>query len=421
MKRKNGYQQIYAIAVFSFVLVAGPPRELPASQPVLSAGFYPILPPVAGTTTIGGGTPDGALVAGMVTTGNERQMFLWDPISGSHIVPLPANHRLWQVADLSADGSTVVGQISDGPFGTRQAFLWTQAGGFEKLGTLSTDSFDRSSVSSVNSNGSVIVGTGDVPGGIGGSHAFRWTRATGMLDLGTLGTSNPIYAPWSAASRSSEDGSIIVGATTVSGQNQGQMARWTSSSGWENLGSLPDPPRNAGAAAMTPDGSIIVGSNQGSGFDAIIWSQAEGMRALPRLDGYVSFGATQISANGNFIIGQVGDATTGQAIAYLKRDGGYTPELLTGLLTRQGLDLMGWKIWAVTSMSPDGRVLGGMAFDTNGARQGFVAVLPVPEGPTLELLLVGACGVMVFVSRIKLFGLRSAVRRGPLISFRENG
>jgi len=373
------------LIIFLITLVVS--RDGFADSATLSVGFYPIQPPVDGSVTLAGSSATGRIAAGIVTTANTRSLFLWNPLAGSHVVPLPTDSKIWQVSDISADGSTVVGQISNGVFGTRQAFRWTEIGGFETLGTLSNDRFDESHSNRVNSDGSIVVGYSDTPNGYRG---FRWTQATGMVNLGTLGTSNSIYPPWSMANDLSDDGKTIVGYTNVVGKNQVQMARWTFADGWQVFGSLPEPPRSASASSMSADGSIVVGGNQGAGFDGIIWTQEAGLRALPRLDGFGYHSAVQVSDDGSLITGNVIDIplTMGQAVAWTKAGDEYRPELLTDLMADRGLDLGGWTIWSVNSMSRDGRVLAGTAFDTQGRTRGYVAVLPVPEPTALGLLVL---------------------------------
>ncbi len=377
--------------IFSLVLcskVAGQSVSLPA-------GFYPIQPPIEGSVSLGGVSHDGTFAAGRVTVGNTRQMFVWTPSSGSQLIDLPPDHRIWRVTDVSGDGSTVGGQIEQGgPFMPREAFRWTETDGFQLLGTLSASHFDDSYVASMNYDGSYIVGSSDTPNGRRG---FRWSQSQGMLDLGTRGSSNSLYDPWSGASQVSDDGSIISGTTTIFGEDSGQMAQWTQSGGWQVFGSLPAEPRNAGGGGMTPDGSIVVGVNQGNGFDGIIWTQAQGIRALPRHPDYYYHSAGLITADGSFITGLGIDSIGGHALAWEKIGSEYQPKLLSQLFTERGLDLGGWRIWSVNTLSPNGRVLAGTAYDTQGRTRGYIAVLPIPEPCSLLLVAMAAVGLLVTV------------------------
>ena len=62
------------------------------------------------------------------------------------------------------------------------AFLWTQAGGMQDLGSLGNGSANRSEAWGVNNGGQVVGRTGTSAGVRG----FVWTEAGGMVDLNTL-------------------------------------------------------------------------------------------------------------------------------------------------------------------------------------------------------------------------------------------
>lgn len=122
---------------------------------------------------------------------------------GQRLVWLGTGNQPYSVAlDVSADGSVVVGFLTDGTELTR-AFRWTAATGIQELGTFG----GRGSVArAVSANGLVIVGEADSANGA--IRAFRWTAQTGMVDLGTLGVSP------SVAYDVSDDGSVVVGVST---------------------------------------------------------------------------------------------------------------------------------------------------------------------------------------------------------------
>jgi probable HAF family extracellular repeat protein len=67
--------------------------------------------------------------------------------------------------------------------GYRHAFSWTQAAGFEDLGTLGGG---ESSATSMNRLG-WILGTSQTTSKTGLQHGFLWTAGAGMKDLNTMG------------------------------------------------------------------------------------------------------------------------------------------------------------------------------------------------------------------------------------------
>ncbi len=372
-----------------FLLAAVSHAAANSTQQIPQPGFYVIAPGIQGNVTIAGASDDGTLVAGTIN-GFQRQMFLWDPVDGTRIIDLPEVHRLGGVSAISGDGSTVGIQLAEGFPAPREAFLWSEAGGFERLGTLSSDRSDHSHVNDLNFDGSVAVGYSDTPEG---GRGFRWTIETGLQNLGTRGRTNQFYDPRSSAKAVSDDGSAIVGATTVVGESNSQVGRWTESTGWQVLGSLPESPRSAGGYAMSTDGTVIVGRNQGFGFDGIIWDEENGLRALPRLTGgdFEFNGAYKVSGNGDLIGGMVVDnigGFRGRGIVWEKHDNSYQPQLLDDFLVDRGFDLEGGETWDVSSISADGRIISGRMRDALGNPVGYMAVLPVPEPVSVSLVAI---------------------------------
>jgi probable HAF family extracellular repeat protein len=142
------------------------------------------------------------------------------------------------------------------------------------LGALSSDPFRGSRASGVSSDGSIVVGSTDVTGG--GIHAFRWTSATGMEDLGTLpdGGASEAYGV-------SSDGSTIIGYSSPSTGDGLRAFRWTSAGGMEDLGALPDGLFNV-AIGVSSDGLTIIGESTlyGGVPNPFRWTPAVGMQPL---------------------------------------------------------------------------------------------------------------------------------------------
>jgi probable HAF family extracellular repeat protein len=88
------------------------------------------------------------------------------------MVDLGALRDSSQPADVSADGSVIVGTGYTGSTDTSRAFRWTAETGFLDLGTLGGNSF----AGAVSSDGLLIGGSSD-------AGAFIWDAANRMRDL----------------------------------------------------------------------------------------------------------------------------------------------------------------------------------------------------------------------------------------------
>jgi uncharacterized membrane protein len=153
------------------------------------------------------------------------------------------------------------------------AFRWTAAGGFQSLGALEPGFF--SVATDVSADGSTVVGQGGIQIVVGnsstnGSRAFRWTSATGMVAIGPMaGHTHAI------ATGVSDNGQVVVGISSqgilgyslVGGNGTGTAFRWTQAGGIQDLRQLLV---NAGlnltgvtlvaATAISGDGQWIVGN-----------------------------------------------------------------------------------------------------------------------------------------------------------------
>lgn len=99
-----------------------------------------------------------------------------------------------QVRSVSADGTVVGGEVDTDSDG--EAFRWTEETGVVRLGwlpdTVQSDGSNRSVVTGINSDGSVIVGFSgsgsysDINNPENPTRAFIWTEAAGMRDLQQL-------------------------------------------------------------------------------------------------------------------------------------------------------------------------------------------------------------------------------------------
>ncbi len=329
-------------------------------------------------------------------------------------------------AAVSADGSVVVGNLNNGG----GSFYWTQNRGVVLLRDSSGNIYPGLATG-VSGNGSVIVGDNL---GIGGG-AFRWANgiAAPISQVGGNGSGS------GSANSVSSDGTIIVGdvpvtggsspymltgatlkiilppgdysnpgipgsipfiGTTISangavvagnpgGGTGGLSATWQ----WKN-GTLVQFPDSAGsyATAVSPDGSVVVGSIGGNGAggntQAFEWTNGV-VTPLTWPAGYVTGSATAASTEGATIVGLMsppangggGGNTSNRAFIWNQATG---VQNLQQALTSDGLgpSLTGWTLTAATAITPDGNTIVGNGLDPQGSTEGWIVHLNPP--PTLQ-------------------------------------
>lgn len=170
-----------------------------------------------------GGTSSASAVSanGLVVVGsNNSHAVRW---SQAGVQPLgsPAPGTSDAATCTNIDGSVIAGATRDQSTGSSTAFRWTDATGIIGLGTVA--GFSSSYSKSMNSDGTIIVGTCSNPSGPGA--AFIWTEQLGMTDLSqyfsslgmTLGGWNLLNATGISA-----DGRVITGT----GQHDGIIEAW---------------------------------------------------------------------------------------------------------------------------------------------------------------------------------------------------
>ena len=287
---------------------------------------------------------DGRVVAGMSSNAQgQLEPFRWENGTMQGLGFLGGGGTLhWaSLAGISADGSVVAGTSSTAADGMG-GFIW-RGGVMQDIGALHTAG-TRSAwteARALSADGQVVVGRSS--NALGRPEAFRW-RGT-MQGLGYLdgGGTNP----WSSAELVNHDGSVVAGQST---NRLGQMEafRWTAAQGMQGLGFLDPattyPFAQSNPAAMTPDGSVIVGWNRSvatGSTEAFIWTDRANMRALKTvlgeagvpLTGWQLTSATGISADGSVIIGE-GQAPDGTQQMWIVRppapDAPQRPDSATG-------------------------------------------------------------------------------------------
>ncbi|MCL6532124.1 MAG: hypothetical protein K6U12_02440 [Armatimonadetes bacterium] len=166
--------------------------------------------------------------------------------------------------DVSANGSIMVGSSNPVNSSDLHAFWYEHGVATLDLGTLGGA---QSEALGVSPDGGVAVGWAQ--GSTGMARAFRWTQNSGMQDLGTPG--NTVPTP-SQAHKVSTCGRVIVGWFRIS-PTQTRAFRWTPAAGMEDL--------NTVYASLLTNGSVL-------------------------------YAATDVSADGRYIVGYGYNAATGR-------------------------------------------------------------------------------------------------------------
>lgn len=257
--------------------------------------------------------------------------------------------------DVSADGSVVIGRMS-GPDLITEAFRWTQASGLIGLGVM--EGQDAWPVAT-SADGNVLVGESGDP--------FKWVSGVGFLNL--FNSNN-----FDLASDVSADGSIVVGRTRPN--SGGSFAtKWTTST-MSLLGVLPNTAHTSSfARGISNDGSIIVGDSGGR--QAFKWTDSEGMIGLGFLSSQPADGsvANSTSDTGDVIVGRAKINLSSNAFVWTTGKGMLK---LSMVLMDQGIDLDGWTLTEATDVSTNGEWIIGNA-TRGGVDQAFLANIAVTD------------------------------------------
>jgi uncharacterized membrane protein len=313
---------------------------------------------------------------------------------------------------VSADGSTVIGNSSY-PVGP---FYWTQASGVVRLPIANTNGTD--SVSGVSGNGSVIVGTI-----VGASEkAFSWTSSGGAvtppaLSSGTSSTANAISEDGSTIAGDIQEGNIygyqLTGTTldvfpqkppvtdygtevTSMSANGAVIAGWYfgAASGseyafqWSNgtFIPIPDTTVSSRAAAVSADGSVVVGQLNYESTDplAFSWTQGNVPTDLPLPSGFTTSAATGVSNNGSAIVGYMAAGTNFGGLVSQTAciwDQNQVAQSLKQVLTTDyglGTALAGWTLFDAKAITPDGKTIVGTGIDPRGYGESWIVHLNSP-------------------------------------------
>lgn len=357
----------------------------PAAASPMFMGLGTLPSPYAFSSFAAGVSGDGSVVVGSSQDQfrTTSKAFRWTASGG--MVGLGSSPDPSVGKGVSADGSTVVGDFFD------QAWRWTETGGFQELSAPGVPLINSYGASS---DGSVIAANmAIVVRGVTIAQAHRWTSATGPVGLG--------YLPGHTLSRTtgiSGDGSVLVGFSTagIPGIDPTEAFRWTSVGGMLGLGDLPGGASHSQANAVSADGSVVVGySSSASGNEAFRWTSADGMLGLGDLPGGgFDSNALAVSADGSVVVGyddsNGGSTQDGEPFIW---DSTHGMRNLTTVLVELGLDLTGWDLSAATGISADGLTIVGDGFNSSGAPEAWIAVIPEPGTGLLAMAgLLGLAG-----------------------------
>lgn len=322
-----------------------------------------------------GVSADGDVVVGGIwqagTFGGGRAALWKDGGAAQNLGVLPG-YYLSVAGGVSSDGATVVGvNRQSSPSGSSEAFSWSAGVGMVGLGDLDGGAFS-SAAYDISADGSTIVGQATEATS---KVAFKWTSAGGMVPLGDLAGGGLE----SVATATSAVGSVIVG--TASSALGREAFVWRESTGMLGLGDLPGGTFESTAHGVSDDGSTVVGQSRSTRSVAFRWTEADGMQSLGGIDGGPALlgVAYDASADGSVIVGFTKLASGDEAFVW---DEAHGMRSLEAVLTLLGVDLQGWQLVSADSISADGRTIAGRA-EKDNTSVGFVALIPEPGTGTL--------------------------------------
>jgi uncharacterized membrane protein len=149
----------------------------PASARSASLDYIPGPPPFAAPTEVNALSSDGRVAVGTLPGSPGSQgdyLYRWTR-GGGTVYQLPPGPSINYAFDVSHDGGTVIGwTLRGGLFDSRwEAYRWTQAGGYSLLGK--APGYAETIATGISADGSVVVGSvsNSPPGGAPESVAYR--------------------------------------------------------------------------------------------------------------------------------------------------------------------------------------------------------------------------------------------------------
>lgn len=320
---------------------------------------------------------DGKVVVGLL--GAYGPAFRWTAETG--VVDIGGNGTTTAV---SRDGSVIVSAAPNAQ-GISDAAIWMSGKQWKILGDLGGPASGANNnvsqaYSVCNNNGyTVVVGLSFVPSGK--AHAFRWDNVSGMVDLGSL------QGKSSRANGISADCGTIVGWDDNSYPHN--FDPWRGAMWWQGIERLIHPFGWIGQAyAANVSGTAIVGRGLPTsdpnvfahGYLWTAWGQLVDLGALKRgltqnqqaLEN-VSY-AFALSDDASVVVGSSGWEPPTDAFIW-------TPATnivkLSDYLIGKGITgLDGWTLMVANSITPDGKMIGGVGISPSNQIEGWIATLP---------------------------------------------
>jgi probable HAF family extracellular repeat protein len=306
---------------------------------------------------------NGTVVVGLSETASGIvRPFRWTAAEGMQDIG-PSDSHLSIAYGVSADGSTVVGDMLPAMGGGFRAFRWRADTGLQYLGVLPLPNYTAGTVAlATSADGSVVVGYGVHRRGY--KRAFRWTPQDGIQPIMPFPNADVVYQ--TIANGVSLDGRYIVGSADTSANDDNQIHRigflWTEERGILPLDGVPSTTayfERSVANAISSDGTLVVGGvlTASLGWHIGRWTANTGWTVTPA--GTLNRSeATDVSANGKVVVGWIGVTTSEQSHAFR-----WTEERgVEDLNAVYASLLQGVILQRAEAISPDGRYIVGQAF-----------------------------------------------------------
>lgn len=341
---------------------------------------------------------DGSTVLGESIDDAGVRLFRWSLDTGFSLLPLydsGAGIPNFYATSISGDGTAVGGSAFTGA--QTEAVKWSVTGGFSLLGALTSENginpYAQGIDMSADGNAMALSGTAPITPF---TAALVWTSSMGLVPIGFLPEDQPepFYSSFSFSQAISSDGQVVVGssASTKHVDRGDQAFRWTMGEGMIGLGFLPGESQST-ATAVSADGSVVVGM---SGMTAFRWTEQEGLFAIG------SFNPSAVSADGAVVVGTTLNFPS-EAVIWTAAAG--MRPLETYLQDELNINLPGWLgLTEAVGISDDGLVIAGNGVNASGFTEAFIAKLASPVLTTGAISFSGAVSFFLVDPESRRYG-----------------